>query len=375
MKICYLTTGLGFGGAERELVQLAIGMKKHGHEVVVVSLLPLLGLAEELRAAGIEAESLRMSRGRPSLAALLALRRRFAELRPEVVHSFMWHANLMARLARRRDLVPVLISTAQNTHEGGLWRDRLTRWTSRLPELTSQVSRAGYQRYLEQKLALPARLEMIPNSVDVERFAPDEESRQALRAELGVEDRLVFLAVGRMDPQKGYPDLLAAFETVAPRVPRAVLLIAGDGPQRGELEGRVRGKGLEERVSFLGIRPDIARVLNAADVYVLSSLWEGTPLALLEAQATALPALATAADGTAEVVADGETGWLVPVSNPTALAERWLEVAALDDAERRAVGQRARARVAEHYGLPQTLARWRRVYDRLLAATRTGRAS
>lgn len=367
MKICYLATGLGLGGAERELVQLALGMKRRGAEVTVISLLPLFGFAAELEAGGIVPESLGMRRGRPSWRAFFALRRRLRGLRPDIVHSFMWHANVLARLLRLLAPMPVLISTIQNTREGGRLRDTLSRFTRAVPDFTSQVSRAGFERYREEGLADPDRLELVPNSVDVERFAPDPELRRAMRSELGVEDRLVFLAVGRMDPQKGYPDLLSAFELVAPQAPQVTLLIVGDGPQRRDLEARVEAAGLGDRVRFLGLRSDMLRLFNAADFYVLSSLWEGTPLALLEAQAVGLPALATAADGTAEVVVDGTTGWLVPVSDWRALAERWLEVVAISGAESQAVGEAARRCVADRYGLPATLERWQGIYHRLLA--------
>lgn len=367
LRILYLATGLGIGGAERELTQLARGFAARGHEVSVVSLLPPTGFAAELEEAGIPVSSLGMRRGVPSPAALLRLRSLLRARRPQVLHSFMVHANLLARLAGRLVRVPAVISTAQNTVEGGRWRERLLRRTARWADLTTQVSRAGYERYRELRLAPAERLELVPNSVDVERFAPDPDARGVVRRELAAGDSFAFLAVGRLEPQKDYPNLLAAFAQVAREQPGVVLWIAGQGPQQAALESEHARLGLEGSVRFLGLREDIARVLNAADAYVLSSRWEGTPLALLEAAATGLPAVATDVGGNAEVIAEGVSGLLVPPASPEALAVAMLALARRPAAERRAMGESARRRVAELYGLLATLARWEAIYRRLLS--------
>ncbi len=366
LRICYLITGLGIGGAERELTQLARGFAGRGHHVSVVSLLPLTGFATELEEASVPASSLGMRRGMPSLAGLWKLRSLLRARRPQVLHSFMVHANLMARVVRPLAPIPVVISTAQNTFEGGRHRERLLRWTARWADLTTQVSHAGFERYRERRLAPPERLELVPNSVDVESFAPDPAARAAVRAELGAGDRLVFLAVGRLEPQKDYPTLLAGFALAAREAPGAVLWIAGRGPHQAALEAEARRLEIADRVSFLGLRRDITRVLNGADAYVLTSRWEGTPLALLEAQATGLPAVATEVGGNAEVVAPGLSGLLVPPASPAALAAALLTLARLPAGERRAMGESGRRRVAELYGLPATLVRWEAIYRRLL---------
>lgn len=367
-SILFLATGLGFGGAERELTQLARGLAARGHRVAVCSLIELGGFAEDLRAAAIPVHSLGMRRGRPSLAGVLRLRRLILSFRPDVLHSFMVHANLLGRAVRLLCPVPVVISTAQNLREGGRAFELAYRATDRLADLTTQVSQAGAERYLAVG-AVPARarLRVIPNSVDLERFRGDAAARAAVRAELGAGTALVFLAIGRLERQKDYPTLLRAFAAFAPDRD-AVLWICGQGEQRGELEALCSHLGLDGRVSFLGLRRDVERVANGADVFVMSSAWEGLPLALLEAAATGLPAVVTAVGGNAEVVEAGTSGWLVPAGDPAALAAALREAADLPAAERRARGDRLAARVRALYSLPACLDRWQAVYHQLLAA-------
>lgn len=371
-SILFLATGLGFGGAERELTQLARGLAARGHRVAVASLIEPSGFADELRAAAIPVHSLGMRRGRPSLGGILRLRRLLRDFRPDILHSFMVHANLLARSVRLIASVPVLISTAQNLREGGRFFELAYRASDRLADLTTQVSEAGAERYLAVG-AVPAaeRLRVIPNSVDLERFQPDAAARSAVRAELGAGGALVLLAVGRLEPQKDYPTLLRAFATFAPGRD-AVLWICGQGELRAELEALAAGLGLAGRVRFLGLRRDVERVANGADVFVMSSAWEGLPLALLEAAASGLPAVVTAVGGNAEVVEAGSSGWLVPRGDAAAFAAALSEVAELGAAERRATGQRLAARVRALYSLAACLERWQALYAELLA--RAGRA-
>jgi glycosyltransferase involved in cell wall biosynthesis len=363
--VALVITGLAFGGAERELVQVAAELVRRGWPVEVVSLLPLDGFAEELVAAGVPVRSLGMRRGRPSLGAFLRFLRFLDERRPAVLHGFLVHANLLCRLARRFVPVPVVISTAQNTHEGGPLRDWLYRATDSLTDWTTQVSEAGRARYAAAGLARPETLLCLPNSVDPARFRPDPEARAAVRAELGVGEELVWLAVGRLEPQKDYPNLLAAFARLPATAGR--LWIAGRGGAQAELEERAAALGLGERVRFLGLRRDVPRVLAAADAFVMASAWEGTPLALLEAAATGLPAVVTAVGGNAEVLAGLPQG-LVPPRDAAALAEALAALAALPAEARRALGHGLRASVLARYGLAANVDRWEQLYLRALAA-------
>jgi glycosyltransferase involved in cell wall biosynthesis len=185
---------------------------------------------------------------------------------------------------------------------------------------------------------------VVCNAVDVDRY-PVEVDRGALRRELGIEPgRQVITSVGTFKRQKGHRYLIEAMADLAPDLPDLHLLLVGDGELRPAIEADVRARGLDDRVSFLGTRRDVDRILAVSDVFVLASLWEGLPLALVEAMASGLPVVATEVSGTREVVVDGTSGLLVPPEDPGSLASAIRRVEADPDAAA-SLASEGRARV------------------------------
>ena len=164
------------------------------------------------------------------------------------------------------------------------------------------------------------KIRALPNGIDTQAFRPEASVRVAERRALGLQDKFVWLAVGRLDEAKDYPTMLQAFSKVVKGFPKALLLIAGAGPLEGNVKHLAVKLGLEKRVRFLGLRRDTSVLMNAADAFILSSAWEGMPLALLEASATGLPVVATAVGGVPEIVIDEKSGFLTPPEDPAALA-------------------------------------------------------
>ncbi len=305
---------------ETQLVRLATRLKARGWDIHVVSLTPPKAYVRELEANGISVFSLGIRRKIPNPRPLLQLARLIRRWEPQIVHSHMVHANLVARLVRLFAPVPVLICTARNIDEGGRLRELLYRITDPLCDLTTQVSQAGLERYVKIGAVPRHKIRYIPNGVDTDHFKPDPDVRVRMRKELGLEDNFVWLAVGRFDPQKDYHNMLQAFAHVVEKGVKTVLLIAGDGPLRPAMERLAVELGLGDRVRFLGVRQDVPKLMNAADAYVMSSAWEGMPMVLLEASATGLPIVATDVGGNSEIVLHGKTGFLIPPKDPEALA-------------------------------------------------------
>jgi len=366
MKVLLLITGLGYGGAETQLVRVATRLKTRGWEVRVVSLIPPRAYVEELEVAGIPVFSLGIRRKLPDLRPILRLARLIREWRPHIVHSHMVHANLLARLARLLVPFPVLVCSARNIREGNRLRELLYRLTDPLCDLTTQVCQAGLERYVRIGAVPRHKIRYIPNGVDIKRFEPNPEDRLKTRRELEV-DGFVWLAVGRFDPQKDYPTLLRAFVKVAHKHSNTVLLIAGDGPLRKTMEGMARELGIEKYVRFLGTRQDIPQLMNAADAYVMSSAWEGMANVLLEASATGLPIVTTDVGGNREVILHNKTGFLMPPKDPHALAQAMLHLMGMPEEERQAMGKAAREYVEANFSLDQVVAQWEALYRELLA--------
>lgn len=371
--IIFLTTGLAYGGAETQLVRLATRLKARGWEVKVVSMLPPQAYVEELEGARIPVETLGMRRGVPDPRALLRLVRILRREQPQVLTSFMYHANVLGRLAGRLAEVPVVVSSIRNENFGGPWRDKVMRLTDSMADVTTINSCLAAEAVVRRGVVPPGRLRVIPNGLEVERYRKNSEARRQARQQLGLEDSdFLWLAVGRLEIQKDYPTLLRAFVRVSSVSPLAQLRIAGQGPLREDLQVLVSNLGIAERVRFLGVRADIPDLLSAADAFVLSSAWEGLPNVVMEALAAGKPVVATRVGGVPELVEEGKSGFLVPPKDPEALARAMLRLMDLSLEERLRMGERGRRHIEENYSLERVVDQWEALYKELLELKRRG---
>ncbi|WP_165234851.1 glycosyltransferase [Aquisphaera insulae] len=348
VRVAMVITDLDVGGAERALVNLATQLDRGRWEPSVIALGGEGELAVELRRAGIDCECLGGSPRRP-FAVVARLIRALRRRRPELVQSFLFHANLAARLAAPFAGRPWVIGGLRVAEREKGWHltlDRITGWLAAGSVCVSE----GVRRFSVQAGRLdPRRLTVIPNGIDPR---PYDVAAAVPRSELGIPDH-AFLAiqVGRLTLQKGLAPLLDAAERVIPDCPDWHLALAGDGPDRGWLLDRIAGSEvLNGRIHWLGPRRDVPDLLATADLLVLASLWEGMPNVVLEAMAARRAVVATAVEGTDELVIPGETGWLVPPDDPPALAAA-LGEAARDPATCRALGLAGRARVEREFSI------------------------
>lgn len=372
-SLVFIITGMARGGAETQAKDLAIRMQRRGWQVQVISLLPPEAYAEELAEAGVCIFNLGMRRGIPDPRSLFKLARLIRRFKPHVVHSHMIHANLLARISRLLAPMPALICTAHNTLEiGRTFRsEKATHWAYRftdcLCDLTTQIAREGYERFRKGKAASPQKLLYLPNGVDTTRYAPRPEVRAKLRKEFGLsEGSFVWLTVGRLEPVKDHATLLEAFAEITKKDKKATLFIVGTGSLEASLKDIARQLSLEESVHFLGLRADIPDLLNIADGFVLSSIWEGMPMVLLEAHASGLPIVATDVGGNRDVVKDGITGFLVPPKDPEALASAMYRLMVLPKDLRHKMGLAGRTLVEKEYSLERIVDLWEETYLSLL---------
>jgi glycosyltransferase involved in cell wall biosynthesis len=367
MRILFLSTSMGMGGADSQLLVAAQDLQSRGHEILVVSLTPLGPMGLRARASGIATESLEMRRSIPDPRGLARLIRISKAWQPNVLHSHMVHANLMARALQLVSPVPALISTIHNIYEGNALLMAGYRLTNGLVDRMTIISEAAAERFIRERIIPGALLRVVPNGVDPELYRQPAEVRSGLRRALGLGGAFVWLAVGRFETAKDYPNMLRAFASVLERHPAAVLLLAGRGSLQGETESLAHELGVGSAVRFLGVRDDVAALVSAADGYLMSSAWEGMPMVLLEAAAGGLPVVTTRVGGTAEVVLDGESGYLAPPGDSPALAAAMMRLMHLSEAERRALGERGREHVRTNYGLHRVVERWEELYREVLA--------
>jgi glycosyltransferase involved in cell wall biosynthesis len=263
-----------------------------------------------------------------------------------ILHTWLFHANILGRVAGSFAKVPVIISSRHNVDIGGWWREYINRWTAPLDDHTIAVCEYVRSIELERARIPESKISTIYNGVDLNRFDHlDSMICLSVRKDLGISSKAPTIGcVGRLHQQKGYPDLLQAFKIVRDQISDIQLVIVGSGKMEKELKSFVKMHNLSDSVTFAGSRSDIPEILNGLDLFVLPSLWEGHPIVLLEAMAVGLPVVATRVGGTTEIVIDGETGLMVPPRNPSQLASAIITLMQNPDL-RLKMGQASRQRV------------------------------
>jgi glycosyltransferase involved in cell wall biosynthesis len=379
MRIAYVLTSLGVGGAERQVVALAERMALRGHAVSLVVLRPR---QPEEWPTSLDVVRLEMRKTPASLSAALAKANGFLHgFQPDLLHSHTFPANMAARLLHllslarpgfrsRRPALPV-ISTIHNIYEGPWPRMLAYRLTDPLSRHTTAVSQAAAARFVRLK-AVPARkCSVVTNGIDTQEFAPNPERRACLRARMGVHEEgahaeFVWLAAGRIVAAKDYPNLLRAFARVHAAVAHARLCIAGEAVGGGfaAIQALAAGLGLADAVRWLGLRRDMPALLDAADGFVLASAWEGMPLAVGEAMAMEKPVVATDVGGVRELV--GGSGVIVPAKSPEGLAESMLALMRSAPEARASLGRAGRARIQENFSIEARADEWEALYSRVL---------
>ena len=337
--------------------------------MVVLSMVPATGEhLDELATSGVEIASLDMVPSRPTPSALRRYVSFVRRWRPDIVHSHMVHANLLARAGRPFTRSVPVISTIHSLVEGARWRELAYRLTDPLASVTVAVSSAAAARAVRAGAVPARRITTIRNGLDLSSLAIPDGARASIRLELGVADSdFVWVGLGRLVPAKGFDVLLRAFDTVRRTRASTRLVIAGDGPEHKALD-RLRGElDLVHSVVLLGDRTDAPSVLAAADGFVLSSRWEGLPMVLLEAAALGLPIVATDVGGCREVLRP-ELGGVLTSPSPESIAAGMLRIQAMGAGERTRIGAALKRHVLTEFDMERTVDRWQGLYADVLAS-------
>jgi sugar transferase (PEP-CTERM/EpsH1 system associated) len=371
IDVLHLITELSTGGAQTALLRLLAGLDRDRFRPAVACLYngdkPV---AQRIRSLGIPVTDLRMT-AKWRLDALWRLYCLLRQQRPDILHTWMFHANFPGRLLGRLAGVPIIITSRRNEDIGGALRERLNRWTARLDDRVIAVCEVARRAEIERARVSPEHVVTIYNGIDVERFsATDGDLVIRVRRELGIPAGVPLIgAVGRLHPQKDFAGLLDSLTEVQKYVSPVRLLLVGEGELRDDLETRARSLGISGIVTFAGFRSDVAEILAACDVFVLPSLWEGMPNVVLEAMAVGLPVVATQVGGVPEIVLDGETGLLVPPGDSETLAQALIRLLRDPDLRSR-MGRAGRRRVEQHFSANQLVLETEALYEALWARNR-----
>ena len=369
IKVAHIITRLDLGGAQQNTIYTVTHLDAARFEVLLIRG-PGGILDPEAPAPIIVQDLVREIRPWKDLKAFWGIFRVLRREKPQVVHTHSSKAGILGRLAAKCAGVPVII----HTFHGFGFHARQT-WWARGPYLLAEklcarfstalifVSRANREDALRLRLGDPERHVLIRSGIVLSDF-PARVDPARKKAELGLTpDSRLILSVGNLKPQKNPKDFLAAARTVAAQCQNAIFVFVGDGPLRRPIESEA--SHLAGRFLFPGWRRDVAQLLAVCDVFVLTSLWEGLPRALLEAMKSGVPPVCYATDGVRDIVRDGENGFLAPPGDAPKLAQRILDLLA-DEGLRRKLGKAAADSIGSEFDIGLMVRRQEELYQRLV---------
>ncbi|MEE8574292.1 MAG: glycosyltransferase [Thermodesulfobacteriota bacterium] len=370
MKVLHIFATLPVGGAEEHLRTVLLTMDSSVFEATVCCIGETGVIGEEIAALGFDLVGLgRMKKKRWDWQIVKAIEAIINERGIDLVHTQLYHANMYGRLAAFRARKPVII-TEHNVYATYKYKRRLiNRFLGKRTDRVIAVSKPVSDYIIERDGLDPSLVEVIYNGIDVERFTESGDSERAeVRKELGLAaDTPVVGMIARLSKQKGHTYMLKALKEVKKTVPALKAIVAGDGPLKDEITTEANSLGLARDVIFLGARRDVPRLLKAMDIYLMPSLWEGHPIALLEAMASGLPVVAARVGGVPNVITDGVDGILIDPEDTAALISSMTEL--LIDSERAAsIGAEAAKCIAAKFSAGAMVSKMERLYTEVTAA-------
>ncbi len=375
IRILYFVNTTVRAGVEEHVLSLVERLDRNEFDISLACPEELISsMEDELRRTGARLLPVRIS-GWRQVDRVRRLLGFMKKERIDIVHSHMFISTFFAAPIARMAGVPVVVDTS---HGREAWRrSRLgrsfvvDRFIARFVDRVIAVSE-DTARYLVNEKGISAdKVTVIHNGRDLSRFDPVR-SANGLRKSLGIaKEDITITVVGRLEPQKGHRYFFEALPPLMERHPNVKALIVGDGSLEGELKEQCSRLGISDRVVFTGFLNDVPEVLSLSDVVVLPSLYEGLPLTAIEASAMARPVIATAVDGTPEVIMDGRTGILVRPKDPEGLRDAMFRLVT-DEATRRSYGDMGRRTVTERFSLDRQVKRTAMLYRELMDGKRLG---
>lgn len=372
-KICHIISNLNAGGAETMLLRLLQATDQTQYPSTVISLSDIGPIGQEIAQAGITVKSLGMKHVLFGPLALIPLVRMLRQVQPDVIHTWMYHADLFGGLAARFVGKPPVVWAV---HHATLNPETTRRTTIFIANICARLSswlpsRIVYCSSTSQKnhtkMGYNAEIAtLIPNGFDLTALSPNPKNRAAVRSELGLTQTTPLAGlIARFHPDKDHQTFCTAAGLLLKEIPEARFLLCGNeiSADKEPLMEMIREAGIQEACHLLGRRDDVARLLGALDIAVCSSRSEAFPLVLGEAMASGVPCVATDV-GDNSIIIDN-TGSIVPPASPAELARAMADMLNLPPSSRQSLGEKARSRIAENYALHQTAKTYQDLYDAL----------
>jgi glycosyltransferase involved in cell wall biosynthesis len=374
ITVTHIIAGLQADGAETVLHSVTSRMDPRRFQNQVISLTDRGAMAERLEAAGVPVRTLGMRPGLPNPARILQLSRLIKASKPNVVQTWMYHADLLGALASRLAGSPPLVWGIHHSNLEPGQNKRSTIMTARacakisnLPSRIICCSEAARAAHIAFGYAA-GKMEVIPNGFDLNRFYPDADARTSFRRELGLSNETLLIGMAaRFHVQKGHKNFVDAATRLLSQMPEVHFVLVGKGVEQSNSELmswiHAGGKDFANRFHLLGARNDVARIFAALDIATSASLSEAFPMAVGEAMACGTPCVVTDVGDSALIV--GDTGRPVPHSDPKRLSDAWMELLLAPESVRRSLGHSARTRVEQNFAIGTMVERYQQVYQQV----------
>ncbi len=360
IKICYIIGQLNKGGAERQLYELVKGINREKFNPIVIS----LGYGEywsrEIRKLDIPV--IELKRKRKDLTIIFKLIKQLKAIRPDIVHGYMFTANFYGRIAAIIARTPIIIASKRQAEEAGKDKEKYQVWIYKLLVPFTHAIICNSLRASEtlvKKYAFnPEKVFTVHNGINVIETNINSQKKLA---------PIVVGTVGSLTPKKNHRLFLDMAKNVLERTKSESIkfAIVGEGVLRDELEKYSQQLGIENKVLFAGEKDDIPNFLQSIDIFVMTSLYEGLPNALMEAMAVELPVVASDIGGNNELVIDGETGFLCPSDDARAFAESVIGLINNED-EAKQMGENGKKRILSEFGVEKMITETENIYMKLL---------
>ena len=362
IKIVHLVTSLEVGGAQHNMLLGLPRLNPEKYEHILISIMDRMQMEQQFKEQGIEVHSLGLNR-KIDLAVALRLGSLLKKLRPDILHTYLFHGNVLGRIVGRLVGVPIIIGSELTIGQAGTLGKLLTKLTNPLTNAVEVNSETGGKAVVTDLGVPKEKIEVIFPGLDLNAFRGSE-NRAKIRSEIGVsDDQHLILFVGRLRPVKGPEHGIKAFAVAASKNPNLHLALAGEGEQRNFLENFTTELGIEEKTTFLGARNDLPDVLSAADSILIPSLNEGFPRVANEAMASSKPIVATRVGGIPEAIINDVTGLLVESKDIDAMSNAIIRVSS-DTELQEQLGNTARQHAEVHYSASSYVSRLDEMYSR-----------
>lgn len=326
-------------------------------------------LIEQAQKMGVEATNLQFD-VKGKFHGWREWRRVLRQTKPRLIHSFLFHSNLLARFTKILNPSIQVISgirTVYTVEQYGRRYGQLERWTHCLDSLYVANSEQGRLSAMDA-IGLPGqKVRMVPNGIDIGPFSePNDEIRKSVRNEFRISsEEFVIGVVAQLRPAKRHDLLLEAFADALKAIPNMRLLLVGGGEREQALREQAAAIQIDAAVTFAGYRSDARRILRGLDAFTLPSDVEGIPVSVMEAMEAGLPVIATRIGGIPDLIEDGVSGCLIEPGDENALTENILRIASNDNL-RNQLGQAARERVVQQFSVQRMARRFEELYEQVL---------